>query len=449
MLAAGRGTRMRSDLPKVLHPLGGRPLLLHAVAAAAEATGGLPLVVVGPGEPRLEELLAGRATPVVQAEPRGTGDALRSVPERHRSPGPVLVTAADVPLLRAATLGALLEEHRRSGRRLTLLSMRPHDPRGLGRVLRDQRGDVVGVVEERDLPDGIELSDECNAGAYVIDGAALWPALEGLRDDNAQGELYLTDVVARLAPAAALVLDDPDEAIGVNDRVQLAAAEAVLRRRLLEALMRDGVTVDDPATTYVEAGVRIGRDSVLRPMSVLRGATRLGRGCEVGPMAQLRDVVAGDRVRIGASSLEGCTLEDDVVIGQYARLRPGTLLQQGVYIGTHAEIKNSVVGARSRVSHFSCVLDSDVGEDVNVSAGTVTCNYDGLAKHRTVIEDGVFVGSDCLLVAPLRVATGAYLAAGSVITKDVPAGALAVERGEQRSVAGWAERRRRRLGETA
>jgi bifunctional UDP-N-acetylglucosamine pyrophosphorylase/glucosamine-1-phosphate N-acetyltransferase len=277
---------------------------------------------------------------------------------------------------------------------------------------------------------------------YVFQGAALWPALEALPTDNAQGERYLTDVVAALAPAAVLVIDDLDESIGINDRRDLAAAEAVLRRRTLEELMLAGVTVEDPATTYVDATVEVGRDTVLRPMTVLRGSTRLGVGCEIGPMAQLRDVNGGDRVRIGASALEECDLDDDVVIGQYARVRAGTRLRRGVYLGTHAEVKNSDVGAHTQLSHFSCLLDSDVGEGVNFSAGAVTCNYDGEAKHRIVIEDSVFVGSDVMLIAPLHIGRGAYLAAGSVINKDVPAGALAVERGEQHNVPGWAERRR-------
>jgi bifunctional UDP-N-acetylglucosamine pyrophosphorylase/glucosamine-1-phosphate N-acetyltransferase len=302
------------------------------------------------------------------------------------------------------------------------------------------------IVEERDLPSGPgdDTSQLCNAGVYVFEGARLWPALDRLRSDNAQGELYLTDVVAMLAPAALVVAADPDEAVGVNDRVQLAAAEAIVRQRVLRRLMTEGVTVEDPATTYVDDTVQIGVDTVLRPMTALRGDTIIGDECDIGPMAQLRDVRTGDRVRIGASALEESEIGDDVEIGEYVRIRPGTHLEAHVQIGTHAEIKNSRLGSGTRVGHFSCVLDSDVGRDVNVGAGTVTCNYDGLEKHRTVIEDGVFVGSDCMLVAPLRIGAGAYLGSGSVITKDVPAGALAVERGEQRIVVGWAERRRAR-----
>jgi bifunctional UDP-N-acetylglucosamine pyrophosphorylase/glucosamine-1-phosphate N-acetyltransferase len=445
VLAAGRGTRMRSHLPKPLHPLAGRPLVAHCLAAAEGATGATPVVVVAPEHAAaVAAALGDAATLVPQLDPRGTGDALRSVPDRLRSPGPVLVLSGDVPLVRPETLEALLEAHGVSGSACTLLAFEPADPAGLGRVETDAEGRATRVVEDRDLrPDAARIA-LCNAGIYVFDGARLWPALDRLTTDNAQGELYLTDTVALLAPGTVVRAADPDEALGVNDRRQLAAAEAVLRRRTLDALMLSGVTIDDPATTYVDSTVRIGADTVLRPMTTLRGDTTIGAECEIGPMAQLRDVRAGDRVRIGASALEESDLGDDVEIGQYARLRPGSRLASHVRVGTHAEIKNSTIGSGSRLGHFCCVLDSDLGTDVNISAGTVTCNYDGFEKSRVVLEDGVFVGSDCMLVAPLHVGAGAYLGAGSVITKDVPAGALAVERTEQRNVPGWAERRRAR-----
>ena len=436
---------MRSEVPKALQPLAGWPLVAHATAAAAKAAQTTPLVVIGPDQNAVADALGDLAMTVVQAQPRGTGDALRSVPAELRSMGTVLVVSGDVPLLRAATLEALLERHQQQGSACTLLSVVPDDPAGLGRIVRDETGAVRAVVEERDLPASEPVPAECNAGVYVFAGERLWPALEQLRDDNAQGELYLTDAVALLAPAAALRLRDPEEALGVNDRRQLAAAEATLRRRVLEDLMLSGVTVMDPATTYVDVGVSIGADSVLHPMTVLRGVTRLGRGCEVGPMAQLRNVSAGDAVRIGSSTLEESRLGDRVVIGQYCRLRPGTVLGEDVYVGTHVELKNSSVGAGSYLSHFCAVLDSNVGSQVNVGAGTITCNFDGAAKHTTFIGDGVFVGSDSILVAPLVIGAGAYVAAGSVVTHDVPRGALAVARADQTTVEGWVERRRARL----
>ena len=440
---------MRSARPKVLHELAGRPLLLHVVETALAVTGSRPLVVVSPEQPEVAALVAEVAEPIEQSSPRGTGDALRSVPEASRSAGEVLVLSADVPLLRPATLAALLARHRETGAACTLLSAMPADPSGLGRVVRGPDGAVERIVEEGDLPAGAPPPTECNAGVYVFDGARLWPVLDRLRDDNAQGEHYLTDVVALIdGPVEAMLLLDPEEALGINDRRQLAAAEALIRRRTLDALMLSGVTVEDPATTYVDTTVRIGADSVLLPMTVLRGNTVLGRDCVVGPMAQLRDVRAGDRVLIGASALDDCEVGDDVVIGHWDRVRPGSVLGDRVRLGTNAEVKNSRLGADTVMSHFACILDADVGSDVNVGAGTVTCNFDGEAKHRTVIGDGAFLGTDSSLVAPVRIGAGAYVAAGSVISADVPAGALAVERSEQRTVAGWTERRRRRLQQT-
>ena len=443
MLAAGRGTRMRSARPKVLHPLGGRPLAEYAVRAAATATGARPIAVVAPGLPEIVAMLSPLADCVEQSEARGTGDALRSVPVDRRSTGPVLVVNGDSPLVRAETMASVLTALDAGGRRSALVAVSPA-PAGFGRLVLNGDREAVAVVEERDLPSGLAAPDDGNAGVYAFDGASLWSALDRLGTDNAAGEVYLTDVVALLGPATVVRVTDPEEAIGVNDRRDLAAAEAVLRRRTLLDLMLSGVTVEDPSTTYVDPSVRVGRDTVLRPMSVLRGRTAVGEGCEIGPMAQLRDVRTGNGVRIGASTLDDCVLEDDVVVGQYARVRPGSRLRRGVYLGTHAEIKNSDLGEGTHVSHFACVLDSDVGARVNVSAGVVTCNYDGLSKARVQLGDDVFVGSDAMLLAPLSVGDSAYIAAGSVVGSDVPAGALAVERGQLRTVEGWVERRRAR-----
>ncbi|PZR80081.1 MAG: UDP-N-acetylglucosamine diphosphorylase/glucosamine-1-phosphate N-acetyltransferase [Candidatus Aeolococcus gillhamiae] len=446
ILAAGEGTRMRSALPKVLHPLAGRALILHVIETANAVTGRPPIVVVGPNRADVVAAVGDRAEFVEQAEPRGTGDALRSVPEHLREAGEVLVMSGDVPLVRAETLGRLIDHHRRSRAAATLLTAMPANPRGLGRVYRDpETGRVVRTIEERDLPPGAMAPPEVGAGVYVFNGARLWPALGRIGNDNAQGEYYLPDVLPLLGGhVEAMLLTDPEEALGINDRCQLATAEAALRTRVLDRLMAGGVTVEDPATTYVDATVRVGRDSVIRPMSLLRGATVLGEGCEIGPLAQLYDVVAGDRVTIGASHVEASQLGDGVVIGSFNRVRPGSVLAAGVSLGTHAEVKNSRVGAGSRVNHFSCVLDSDVGERVNVGAGTVTCNFDGEAKHRTVIEDDVFVGTNATLVAPLTIHRDAYVAAGSLVNEDVPEGALAVGRGRQSNIEGWAARRRRR-----
>jgi len=443
ILAAGQGTRMRSARPKVLHPLAGRPMLLHIVDVAREATGVRPIVVLSPGQPAVREAIDAIAEVVTQPEPRGTGDALRSLPAERREEGPVVVLYGDLPLLRAETIRGLLRTQAASGAACVLLTVIPERPAGLGRVVRGRLGRVERVVEERDLPAGEPVPAECNAGVYVFSGTRLWPALEALSADNAQGEHYLTDLIGMLVPDVEAVLaTDPDEAMGVNDRSQLAAAEAVMRRRLLEALMLAGVTVEDPATTYVDAAVRVGADTVLRPMTVLRGETVIGRECEIGPMAQIRDSRIGDRVRVGASVIDEAEIADGVEIGHFNRVRPGSVLESGVSLGTHAEVKNSRVGVGSHINHVSCVLDSDLGRDVNVGAGTITCNYDGRAKHRTAIGDGVFVGSNSSLVAPVRIGRGAYVAAASIVTRDVPEGALAVGRARQRNIEGWHPRER-------
>lgn len=435
---------MRSALPKVLHPLAGRPLIDHVIDAAVAVTGQPPVVIVGAGRDDVMAVVGERADCVVQPEQRGTGDALRAVPEPLRSSGEVLVLSGDVPLVLPQTLGQLIDHHRHTRASATLLTAMPENPRGLGRVYRDpETGRVVRTIEERDLPPGAYASPEVGAGVYVFNGSRLWPALERITNDNAQGEFYLPDVLPLLGGhVEAMLVADPNECLGINDRSQLATAEAVLRTRTLVRLMAAGVTVEDPSTTYVDTTVRIGRDSVIRPMSLLRGATVLGEGCEIGPMAQLTDVTAGDRVVIGASHVEASRLGDGVTIGSFNRVRPGSVLADGVALGTHAEVKNSNVGAGSRINHFSCVLDSDVGHDVNIGAGTVTCNFDGATKTRTVIEDAAFIGTNSTLVAPLTVHRDAYVAAGSIVNEDVPEGALAVGRARQRNVAGWTARRR-------
>jgi bifunctional UDP-N-acetylglucosamine pyrophosphorylase / glucosamine-1-phosphate N-acetyltransferase len=443
ILAAGQGTRMRSSTPKVLHRLGGRPLIDHVLEVAAAVSDVEPIVVVNPEQPAVVQHIAGRAGTAVQELPLGTGDALRSVPDDARSGGVVVVLSADVPLLRTQTLRRLLDAHDLGRPAATILTVIPDNPAGMGRIIRGDLETVLSIVEERDVPDGTAAPLECNAGVYVFHGARLWPALDALSDDNAQGEYYLTDVIAEFGgDVIGLVAADADEALGINDRRNLAAAEAALRRRTLTDLMVAGVTIEDPLTTYVDTTVQLGPDTVIHPMSVLRGATRLGSGCEVGPMAQLTDVRAGHRVRIGASALEDCVLADDVVIGAYCRVRPNTVLGSGVQLGTHAEVKNSTIGAGTRISHFSCVLDSEVGRDANIGAGTVTCNYDGSEKHRTTIGDNVFVGTNSTLVAPVHLGDNAYVGAGSFVNADVPANALAVGRSRQRNVEGWAARHR-------
>jgi bifunctional UDP-N-acetylglucosamine pyrophosphorylase/glucosamine-1-phosphate N-acetyltransferase len=442
ILAAGEGARMRSSRPKALHRLGGRALIDHVIDTATRVSGSKPTVVVSPSQAAVADAIADRATCVTQPQPKGTGDALAAVPAAARGSDAVMVLYADVPLLKEQTLRELLAEQGRLRSSCVLLAATPANPNGLGRLSRDASGRVRKIIEATELGDVHGQLNEVNVGAYVFQGSELWPALDRLGSNNNKGEVFLTDLIEVLGGADTVDLTDLDESIGINDRIQLAEAEAILRRRVLEDLMRAGVTIEDPNTTYIDAQVTIGEDSVIRPMTIITGRTILGGQCEIGPMSQLHDVTAGDRVRVGSSVVEGSRLGDDVEIGHFDRVRPDSKLGDKVSLGTHAEVKNSTIGAGSHISHFSCVLDSDVGEDVNVGAGTVTCNYDGRAKARTVIGDRVFVGTNATLIAPVELAADSYVAAGSVIDQDVPAHALGVGRARQRNVEGWTKRGR-------
>ncbi|MDQ7819758.1 MAG: bifunctional UDP-N-acetylglucosamine diphosphorylase/glucosamine-1-phosphate N-acetyltransferase GlmU [Armatimonadota bacterium] len=430
VLAAGQGTRMRSDRPKVLHPVCGRPLIWHVVTSLQDAGIADPVVVVGQGADQVRAALGSGARYVEQPEPRGTGHAvLVALPHLPQDGRPVLVLYGDTPLLTARTLQALVDLHRRTRAAATLLTAEMPDPTGYGRVVRDAAGRVRRIVEEADCSPEERQIREINAGTYVFEPGPLADALASLSPDNAQGEYYLTDAVgwmlSRGHPVEALKTS-ADEVVGVNSRRDLAAAEALMRRRILESLMDAGVTVVDPVTTYVHAGVTVGPDTVIHPHSFLEGATVVGRGCVIGPGARLVDTVLGDGVRVVASTVEGSEVGEGSSIGPYSRLRPGTRVGRGVEIGNFAELKNATVGDHTKVHHMCYLGDATVGARVNIGAGTITCNYDGRRKHHTVIEDEAFIGSDTMLVAPVRVGRGAVTGAGSVVTKDVPAGAVAV-----------------------
>ncbi|HVA21850.1 MAG TPA: bifunctional UDP-N-acetylglucosamine diphosphorylase/glucosamine-1-phosphate N-acetyltransferase GlmU [Candidatus Micrarchaeia archaeon] len=450
ILAAGRSTRMRSAVPKVLHPVAGRPLIDWVLDAAAGVTAEPPVVVVAPGSDALQRHLAGRAALTIQPHPRGTADA--ALCARPLCPGsaPLVVLYADAPLLRPGTVRQLVDRYTAAGAAAAVLTARAADPSGYGRVRRGPGGDFQSIVEERDLPRDGEShpaapgGTEVNAGVYVFDPTVLWPVLVRLRPANAQGELYLSEAPALMGAVTTWELRDPEEMLGVNDRVQLAAAATVIRRRLLEALMRGGVTVEDPATTWVDAGVEVGTDTVLRPGTVLGGRTRVGRDCVLGPFAQLEDTEVGDRCRIAAAHLSGCRLGDGVAVGPFNRVRPGSVLEGGSRLGTFTELARTTLGPDTAVPHLTYLGDATIGGDVNVGAGTITANWDGLAKHPTVVGDGARLGSDTILVAPVTVGAGAYTGAGSVVTKDVPAGALGLARARQRNLLGWVARRRGR-----
>ncbi|MFL5793509.1 MAG: bifunctional UDP-N-acetylglucosamine diphosphorylase/glucosamine-1-phosphate N-acetyltransferase GlmU [Actinomycetota bacterium] len=450
VLAAGEGKRFRSALPKPLHPVAGRPLLWHVLAAAAPLKADRTVVVVGNGADRVTAAVEGfDLGPVdfaVQADQRGTGDALAAAVGLLDGDGDVLVLSGDTPLVSTALLEGLLDAHRSARATATLLTCTLEDPTGYGRILRDAGGAVTGMVEERDATPAQRRLPEVGAGMYVFRRPAL-DGLAELRPDNDQGEYYLPDLVPLVLAGGGRVatLEGPAaEARGVNDRVELAEAEAVLRRRLLERLMLAGVTVVDPATTYVEVDVEVGQDSVLAPLTFLEAGTRVGARCRLGPNVRLVGCTVGDDATVTQTVAVSSAIGPRAVVGPFVSLRPGSDLREASKAGTFVEVKNSTVGPGSKVPHLSYVGDADIGAGVNVGAGTVFVNYDGISKHRTTVGDGAFIGSDTMLVAPVTVGNGAQTAAGSTITKDVPPDALAIERSDQRTIEGWAARRRRR-----
>ncbi len=439
ILAAGQGTRMHSVTPKVLHGLCGRPMIAWAIAAAQEAHAGRVVVVGGPDRALADHLPDGVEL-AVQPEPRGTGDALLAAAEYIDRQADVLVLSGDVPLITGRLVGELAEAQRTNGAAATLTTMVPADPRGYGRVVRGADGSVQRVVETKSEGDASpqELAiAEVNAGVYAFAASSLLEALEELRPDNAQGEYYLPDVLrlmrSRRLHVAAHAVEDPRQLMGVNDRLELAAARALAQARIHERLMRAGVTIVDPASTLIDADVSVGADSVIEPSCFLRGQTVVGEGTTVGPLSTLIDVRLGDGVRVVHSYLEQCEVRDGATVGPFAYLRPGAVLRERAKAGTFVEIKNSDVGAGAKVPHLSYIGDADVGEQANLGAATITANYDGTRKHRTTIGRDVRTGVDTTLVAPVSLGDRAYTGAGSVITEDVPAGALAIARVRQQN----------------
>ncbi len=448
ILAAGQGTRMRSELPKMLHPLCGRPLVGWPIAAA-RAAGADRIVVVDSVANTLEGHLPGDVTTAIQPTPDGTGGAVRAAAEHIEAPTTVVVMPGDAPLITAQSLKDLVAAHEQAGAAATMATMILADPAGYGRVVRGAGGDVEGVVETKTAgdaaPEQLKI-DEVNSSIFAFDGAALLVALGQITSDNAQGELYLPDVLPALRgkglTVRAHVLPDADEALGVNDRVQLAEVRAIAQRRIHDAHGRAGVTIVDPASTLIDAGVTIGEDTVVEPGSFLRGATTIGRGCSVGPLTTLIDAILHDEVTVPHSYVVSAEIESRATVGPFAYLRPGAVLREGAKAGTFVEIKNSDVGRGSKVPHLSYIGDADIGEDCNLGAATITANYDGVDKHRTTIGDRVHTSVDTTLIAPVTLGDDAFTAANSAITKDVPPGALGVARERQTNIEGYADRKR-------
>lgn len=446
VLAAGKGTRMKSRRPKVLHRVGGRPMLDY-VLEAVKGTGAERVVVVAGycGE-EVAEAVGGAAEVVYQREQLGTAHALLQVrPLLEGYPGHVLVVCGDTPLIRVETLSRLVQHHVDTGAAATLLTAVVPEPGGYGRVVRGSDGKVVRIVEQKDASPEELAINEINSGIYCFRVEGLFEALSSITPGNAQGEYYLTDIVGIYARrgevVAAVVADDAEEVLGVNDRCQLAGVERILRERKVRDLMLSGVTVIDPATTFVDSDVVIGCDTVIYPFTIIEAGTRIGEDCVVGPSTRIAGSVLGNRVVAVNSVILDSTVGDDSNIGPFAYIRPGCVLGRGVRVGDFVELKKSSIGNFSKVPHLSYIGDATVGERVNIGAGTITCNYDGRAKHPTIIGDRAFIGSNANLVAPVEVGSDAVIGAGSTITKDVPAGALGVARGRQKNIPDWDKRR--------
>jgi len=437
---------MRSSLPKVLHPLCGRPLIAWPLAAARAAGAGRVVVVDGPGR-KLAEHLPEDVVVAIQEEQRGTGDAVAAAAAEIGEAGTVVVVMGDVPLVDAATLTALVEAHEEAGAAATMLTAELEDPAGYGRVVRDAEGQVERVVETKTEGDASPeelVIREVNTGIFAFDAGALLAALAELDSGNAQNELYLPDVLPSMLAAGRTVgahaAADWTVVLGVNDHVDLARVREIAQRRIHEGHMRAGVTIVDPATTTIDAGVRIGADTVVEPSCFLRGSTIVGRRCSIGALTTAIDSEIGDEVTILRSHLDRARVGNGALVGPFAYLRPDAVLQENAKAGTFVEIKNSTIGAGSKVPHLSYIGDADVGEGTNIGAGNITANYDGVRKHRTTIGARVRTSVDTAFVAPVTVGDDAFTGAGSVITEDVPAGALGIARERQRNVEGYAER---------
>lgn len=448
ILAAGKGTRLRSERPKVLFPLCGRPMLTYVLQTAAALEPAETVVVISPDADDVAALCEGwpATTTVVQERQLGTGHAVLQARQRlERFGGDLVILSGDTPLLGDETARALLEAHRREGAALTCLTMTPPDPAGYGRIKRDGDGRMVGIVEERDAGEAEQALTEVNGGIYCADPAVLFPALEELRPDNVQGEYYLTDVVGAVVAKGLTVVGHRaprwPEALGINSRAELAQVTRFMRERINARHMEAGVTFIDPGAAYVDDTVAIGPDTVIHPQVHLWGETTLGRACELWPGVHIIDSRLGDEVLVKDSSLiTDSEVGSQVQIGPCAHLRPEVILRDGVKIGNFVELKKTEMGAGSKANHLAYIGDATVGEGANIGAGTITCNYDGIQKHRTIIEDGAFIGSDTQLVAPVRVGRGAIVAAGSTVTEDVPPYALAISRVPQINKEGWAHK---------
>ncbi len=447
VLAAGKGKRMKTSIPKVLHELCGKPILSYLIETLKGLEEKIGVVVGYRGE-MIEELFSKDVEIIWQRDQKGTGDAVRVAFDFWKDSDLLVVLPGDVPLVSSETLRGLISHHEGKENAITFLSVVLDDPSGYGRVIRKEDGSVLKIVEDTDASDEEKKVKEVNTGVYAFSVSFLLKFISGLEDENAQGEYYITDLIGVAVRKGfevdALPVSDPLEVMGINDRKALAFLEKELIKRKIEKLMlEDGVTIKDPDSTYIHPDVEIGRDTVIYPMSFIEGRTRIGEGCRIGPNVRIVDSDIGDDVVVRENVvMEECKISRGCEVGPFAYLRPGTVLDEDAYVGKFVEVKKSFIGKRSKVPHLSYIGDATIGERVNVGAGTITCNYDGVRKNPTYIEDDVFIGSDTMLVAPVKLGKGAMTGAGSVITKDVPPGSLAIARSKQVNIEGWARKKR-------
>ena len=449
VLAAGQGRRMKSSLPKVLHPVAGRPIIEHVLGSAWSLDPATVTLVVGHGAEAIQRRLTGRQSLriALQVPQRGTAHALQQAePLLAGRTGTLVLLSGDVPLLASATVRRLLETHHAAGAAATVMTAVVERPYGYGRIIRTG-GRIARIVEERDASPAQRRVREINSGVYAFDMAPLFDALRAIAARNVQGEYYLTDLIAlyrrRKLSVETLIVEDPREVRGVNTRSELSEVGAIMRQNKNEELMAAGVTIVDPATTYIDPDVEVGADTVIHPGVVIQGHSRIGLACEIHGCVRIADSELADRVTIHNFCLiVGSRVADGAAIGPFAHLRAATEIGKEAKIGNFVELKKTSFGAGSKANHLSYLGDATVGANVNVGAGTITCNYDGEKKHETVIEDGAFIGSDAQLIAPVRVGKGAYVAAGSSITDDVPPRALGIARGRQTNIEGWTERKK-------
>ncbi len=449
VLAAGEGTRMKSRLPKVLHQVCGKPMIEYAIDRLEELGIDKKMVIIGYKGSLVKGALGKKVDYVWQKEQLGTGHALTQCREAlTKFKGDLLVLSGDTPLLTTPTVKRLIETHREKEALATILTAILKPPTGYGRVIRHGDGTIHKIVEEEDATI-IELAnEEVNAGTYCFKKEAIFQALERIKPENVQEEYYLTDAIEVLTKkdhrVEAYTTDEPKEIVGINSRKDLALANRIMRERILNRLMLNGVTIVDPLTTTIDQETEIDRDTIIYPFTIIEGKTKIGRDCIIGPAVQILDSKIGNKVEIKNSSIQNSIIESEARIGPYAHLRPESRIGKRAKIGNFVEIKKSTIGTESKVAHMSYIGDATLGEDINIGAGTITCNYDGFKKYPTFIEDQAFVGSNTNFIAPVKIGRGAVIGAGSTITEDVPPYALAIARGRQKNIKGWAKKRTKR-----